>query len=547
MSASVEAYLYPRVCPILALSREDVTRAVELYGSAQTLTGLATLIINNYDFPYARACQPRVPAPLSLDKPRFDSKTTPSPQTMLLGGYRCTRLSSDERIPGITLLMHDTLSRSDWLLDSFMEQHRMKCWVAVQGKTRRWSETDTRNDLRSPYARATHLESLSKLLETHLLPTEAVRPSRTRLPDDSILTHDCLREALIGHGEATPPTTEFYLQIIAKLQPLSIFAPQVSYGVSIAALACVAGRDTPCYYSLDGLTPGATASLREFISETGHSPTTELIEGETRTADLIFLDVIPYGTHDLRAYLGEQSTPRHLTYAGHLRRYVITPLRKLVQENAAHTGPPTRVALVSSLRELPAQPIIEPMLLAIMSDAELGSHIEIVGALVAKKRDYAAYLMLLHSTPREPNKEWRERLQDLYPEAMAMFNSGEQEAVSIESSQRSSTRPAPAATWEVMCLKTLMASPSWESAAHDGVALQGPRVVRGKAAFPTRTRTRVIESETHNSVTGDIVFVFGSIVEPAAVVVSQEPEIADPLISRIVNGIRESMMTDSQP
>lgn len=608
-------YLYPRVCPILSVSRDDLMRSVEMFGRVESITALAQLIVENYEFPYECHRESRVSPPSSISLPRLEGKTTPASASLLLGGYRCSRLSSDQAISGITLMMHDAPSRDDWILDSFMEPHRMKCWTAVQGKPRRWA--DTRNDMRSPHAKATNVEPLVKLIETELATLHSSDPKSCRSKyRDGILNHDTLHDALTASSEAIPPNVELYLQTIAKLKPSSVSAPIIGYGVSLAALAVIASEQTPCFYKLSGLTPAAADSLRKFIESTNRDQATEMVEreaAEVEDADLVFLDVLPYGTHDLRAYLGEKTTPRHLTYSRHLRHAFISPLRQLISDatefETEEPPPPTRIAVVVSLRELPALPSIEPMLLAVLSDLQFASHLTIVGALISYKRDYAVYLMLLHARPRLATKKteeqrvsWETRLRDLYPELTDLLTTGDvtddeesdgtlteagdaslrgrstsisggrgdaKETLRAKKLEKVEKRQqaviaAPPMAWDTVCLRAAISS--IKAAVIEelpNIALQGPRIIRGKSVFPSRTRKCVIISSTTDASSGAVVFVFGSSSEPPRLptipITVESPidatasrdstttpqTISDPLLSRMVSGIRESMTADS--
>jgi hypothetical protein len=508
---NAECFLYPRVCPVLALSHEDLVRSIETYGRTETFTSLANLITKHYDFPYARYGNTRMAAPSSLGLPRSDAKPKPAPVSMLLGGYRCTRLPSELKIPGITLIMQDNLSKIDWAFDGFVEQHRMKCWVAVQGKTRRWTDSSGRNDYRSPFSKATHPETLMKLLDAEVT-------------DQPVFNHGELRQLLISQSEAVPPTVELYLQTIEKLKPTSMSAITITYGIAVAAMACT---EIPCSYRSSALTSEVTAAIGKFVNKTKIH---ELGPEDPLIADLVFIDAIPYGTHDLRAFLGEETTPKYVSYPQHLKR-ITDPLRQLITE-LRPGRPPTRVALVISLREMPSLPSIEPLLLSILSDEHLAPHLQVVGALVSQKRDYGVYLILMHHAPRPQSGEWGQKLKQLYPELDAV---------------ESETVPAKvtaAITWDAICLRNVQAELITAAPDISGIALQGPRIVRGKETFPTRTRIRNIISETNDLDNGSIVYVFGDVKEPVAPVTTPAKVvvgIADPLLSRMVSGIRQSM------
>lgn len=528
----LEWYLYPRVCPILSVSYEDLVYCIESYGREDTFRTLASLIISNYEFPYVRACVPRSVAPPSLGPPKSQCRPSPAAATTLLGGYRCTRLSSEIKIPGITLIMRDVHSRLDWSLDTFMERHRMKCWVAVQGKTRRWA--DDRNDLRSPYARGTNIDSMTKILDAELV-------NREKKTSVEIVDHGALRDLLVGHGEAIPPTVELYLQTIDKLNPTSISALSVGYGVGLAAMACVAEQALPCTYNLEGLTEEAGKSLKSFISLSG-KPLTEIHE-DSLLADLIFIDAFPYGTHDLRSYLGEKSTPRHISYPVHITR-ILNQLRSLVDVPSRTIS---RIALVISLRELPALPTIEPLILSILSDKKISSRIDLVGGLMSQKRDYAVYLMILRPQEKTASDTpWEKLLLDNYPELRGgdcVMPEEERDAPKLSSQKSSRVRVEQSQTWDTVCLNVAMPKLLTSTM---GVSLQGPRILRGKNTFPSRTRNCVIISETNNLDTGDVVYVFGEAHEPPLIVdeqpiTSPKQVVSDPLLSRMIAGIQQGI------
>ncbi len=511
--AAVSHYLYPRVCPILSLSSEDLTRCIEAYGREECFNTLATLITENYDFPYVRACIPRTPAPSALGPPRPGGKPKPAASNSLLGGYRCTRIPTDSRIPGITLVMQDAVSRLDWELDTFMESHRMKAWVAIQGRTRKWA------DSRSPHTRLTNVSVLSKTLDAEL---QAGRR----------LDHEVLRDIAVSHGEAVPPTVELYLQTIEKLNPSSVSTITTTYGVGLAAMACFANKQLRCCYDLSSLTSPAAASLREFVVTTGRP----LIEELNITADLVFIDAVPYATHDLRAYLGEDSSPQNLSYKGHIDRI-------LNFVHSAVAGKSSRIALVMSLRESPTLPTVEPILLSLM----MNENLDLVGALVSQKRDYAVYLMLVHTTSNLKDERWKKLLQSHYPELLL-----EEEPLRNSSRPESLRRSTQGEAWDVTCLNTVLAKfKSLPDDNTDRIALQGPRQVRGKLLFPCRTRRCTVVSETSNLESGNIVYVFGDPIEPPppAMAASEEKTPAvvvesttlDPLLSRMVAGIRENI------
>lgn len=495
------SYFYPRVCPILSVSRGDLVRGIELFGREETMKTLAMLITKNYDFPYARQCNPRTPAPSVLDNPRFESRTTPAPATALLGCYRCTRLKEDQKIPGITLLLRDSLSRVDWNLDCFMERQRMQCWIAIRGKTR-----EAREAL-SPYIRGTNVEILTKLLDAEL----------TGKKNPALLDHAILRDMLLGNSEAIPPTVELYLQTIEKLHPVSVTATRVGYGVSLAAMSCI---DVPCSYSSEGLTEEAKKSLREFLGDK--------ISEKQGDADLIFVDVLPYGSHDMRGYISNGQ----LGYAQYIKN-AVAPIIK----QRPRTDPPMRIALVVSLRELPAQPTVEPILLSILATDSL----DLVGALVSQKRDYAVYLMLVNKSPRKDTEQWAKILESAYPELYRTDSSPS------EVSGGSLRAPAPV-TWDAVCLASVLPGLLTPRPPDTSIALQGARKVQGKAVFPVRTRNCTPISETHDTETGDIVYVFPTVADPLPELppVVSSPEIADPLISRMVSGIQRSIATESK-
>ena len=509
---------------------------------------LTNLVMKNYDFPVSNNYiihQLMLEPPLEFLKNRQQQrkKTTPS-KSALLGGSIARLDWHDRRTDTWNHTAYIWLTDYrvyDWILDTFMEEHRMKCWVAVQGKTRRWSEKCPKgrsNDFRSPYSKISHFETLSRVL-TNILTGD--------IP--SLLTHEVLRTALIGNNEAIPPTVEFYLQTISKLNPSSIYLAQITYGVSLAAV--IAANNPLCLFSLRGLREEAAQSLREFVNHIDGGSSSYLTETTqtSSSADLIFLDIIPYGTHDLRAYLGENSTPKTLSYVEHLHRFVLTPLRQLIISSDTMLLHPTRVAIVTSLRELSVQPTIEPMLLTIMADEQLSKHFRLIGALNSRKRDYAAYLLLMYNEPQENppspphNLYYRQQLDRLYPELAVGFPTtrlvADVKSIAVQKPSRE--------TWEVQCLRALKASSSWieiNPQPAGRISLQGPRTLKNKEVFPSRNRKRHIIRE--EKLGEDIVFVFGSIIsEPPLREIAEVPqssvEINDPLIARMVSNIRESL------
>lgn len=535
MSTPAAWYLYPRICPVLALSRDDIKRSVESYGESETLSVIASLISSQYEFPYLRHSN----SGIGTQPPKVECTTVPAPSTMLLGGYRCSRLASEVRIPGITLIVNDSKSDADWELDNYMEHHRMKCWVAVQAKLRRWgsssgAESPSPNDLRSPYARATHPETLRKIIEILVAQSH-----------DEVITHNRLRREFIGHNEFIPPTAELYLHVIAKLKPKSIHFSQVAYCSGIAAVLEGGTSPESVRYNLSNLCADAAESIRSFIQNSGDDTATRLVEEDNTTSDLIFIDVVPYATHDLRAYLGEESTPRHVSYPDHIRRWVIEPLKRSIQARDEGRSGLLRIAMLFSLRELPMMPTIEPALLSILADDELSSRIQIVGALISQKRDYAFYLMIV--MPPQPQssssrEHWNRHLTRLYPE---LFSSPRDELSSaggvllvkkkVSSSITSGTQQGSGtAPWESECLS---AAKLECIASLLPIALQGPRLVQGKHAFPTRTRQRVLVKET-DSAEGSVTYEFGDTWTEPPLIIVEEP--ADPLLSKMVQGIKAS-------
>lgn len=510
--SDIEWYLYPRICPILSLSSEDLAYCIEVYGRTLTLNTIAKIVATHYDFPYAHSGL----APKVLEPPRLEGKHVPAPPTMLLGGYRCTRLNPEVRIPGITLLMRDSISRLDWNLDGIMEPHRMKCWVAVQGKSRKTAV--------SPYSRATDIEHLARVLD---------------MRKSELLDHSTLRDGLIGNNEAIPPTVELYLQTINRLNPPSIYAHCVGFGVSLAAMACVANRELPCHYSLRDMTSEASQSLRHFASVAGDKlhETDDII-----AADLTFLEVFPYGTHEFSSYRSSQ--PHN--YGEYIRRLIIDPLRDIVNaDNKQH--PPRRIALVISLRELPSLPTIEPMLMSILCE----KNIELVGALVSQKRDYAVFLMLIRESKGSNTEEWKKLLESTYPELSSLSSQVDEEEAVIRPKKTTSASPPHVAAepWDVVCLNAVKAELITQEPDTSGIVLQGPRKLKGKAVFPTRTRNCPIISETNNLENGDIVYVFSSAhtcSEPnktaETAVESGATTVDDPHLLRMLQGIKKNIL-----
>jgi hypothetical protein len=278
------------------------------------------------------------------------------------------------------------------------------------------------------------------------------------------------------------------------------------------------------------MTPDTAASLKEFVEISGK----KFVEGH-READLIFIEAVPYGTHDLKSYV-VSDTP--LSYGQHLKR-ILQPIRHLVETVKPSDAPPIRIALVISLREMPALPTVEPLLLTILSDETLVSQIDLLGALVSQKRDYTVYLMLLHRSPRMRTSAWSKHLTTLYPELL-----GDDTVVSLRASGRPASAPA---AWDAVCLAAVIAKFAKMPPPESVISLQGPRKVRGKAVFPSRTRSSVVVSETNDTETGSVVFVFGEASEPPMVAVAADkPVISDPLLSRMVSKIQESIAASSR-
>lgn len=471
-------------------------RAIELFGREASISTLATLITTHYDFPYVRDCRPRIPPPSVLEDPIADTRPIPGHWIPILGNYRCTRLGEEQKIPGINLLMRDRLSRLDWTLDCFMERHRMKCWATILRKAYKWADT------RSPYVRATNPEVLTKLLDAEL----------TGKNNPPVLDHAALRDMLLEYSELIPPTVELYLQAIYRLNPSSITSANTIFGVSVAAMACVASSQLPCSYSKNGLCEEAAASLREFVSALD-KPITE----RDTDADLIFVDIVPYKTHDMRGYWG---SPSDLSYPDYVKQ-VLSPILK----QRPRTGPPIRIALITPLRDFPSQPTVEPVLLNILATEGL----DLVGALVASRRDYAAYLMMTSRTPRTDTEKWSGILRSAYPELFGL--EAPKETI------------GGTGTWDSICLEAVLPGLMKSSPRDNLIALQGPRKVQGKRVFPARTRNCATITETHNTESGDIVYLFKAEPDPLPdlPVVPEEPEIADPLISRMVSGIQQSI------
>lgn len=547
----VRWYLFARVCPILCISKDDIEFCFENFGRTETLDCLTTLIIENYDFPYERF--PGKPPPSYLPSARLECKAPQAASKVRLGGYRCSRISPENPssvvIPGITLILHDTTTTADWFLDTFMEEQRMKCWVAVQGKPKRWNSAsgDDRNELRSPYSRVTNPKTLIKILEELILANKV------------IITHDAIRDCVLNRAEAKPPNTELYLQTITKLKPATISIARTTYGVGLAAIAYAAASEnnTQCSFDLEDVEPKAAKRFREFLGSLRLSDPTLLQErqgGIDKNSSLIFMDAIPYGTHDLRAYLGEHSIPRYLTYREHLRKYFIKPLRKILDEVLPSDRSPC-LALIVSLRELPAQPTIEPILLAIMSDDRFSREMRVVGALVSKQRDYAAFLISINpkSSQQQQNTEWKSLFTKLYPELVNLLSLSDEDdhlpppplpAVALKSrSSASSSANTLLPSWETTCLSGI----DFSTIKISEIPFQGPRSSKNPI-FPTRTRLSKIIEEKINPETGDVLFTFGETSEPSSssstpVVVANETQ--DPLLQKMITGIKANMLRSS--
>lgn len=542
----MEDFLFLRACPVLCVSKEDLEYAFGKFGKAETLTKLAEIIIENYDFPYVRQCVPRVPPPQGLPETRCVDISKPQQSTSSrIGGYRASRLSDNddgEKIPGITLMLNDIQTRTDWILDTFLEKHRMKCWVAVQGKPKRWQhQSDERNEQRSPFARATNVELLAKVIEEY---------------SADLITHDGIRDVILKRGELIPPNTELYIQTLLNLKPTSIVFERITFGVGLAAAAiyCASSKSSSsinCSFNLEDSVenPEAAADMKEFVSNLNggggcsSDDTTNLKE-----ASLYFIDAIPYGTHDVRAFLGEKSTPRFLSHTQHIRKYLIDPLTQIVSRVAEDKT--SRVAIVISLKELSAQPTIEPFFLFLLSDEFFTKNVELVGALVSKQKDYAVFLIAIHPKTRlhpVAKEKYSQILKSKYPE---LFGETTEEDVFKFSSpiikKSTATSPPPPPTnqnWEAECLAALKLPTTIEKP----IPAQGPRLLKCAAVLPGRHQSAKLISETVNPETGDVTFVFGAdVVRTPPPIISATASNRDPVMEKLIQGITANMSSSQK-